>query len=201
MTLSRLEKSHLIIHSCAVGAAFWSGAWGSIPVLGITPDTFGLVAICTTMGGLLAHNHGKRFDELRWMGTATAVAQYFAGALIIKGLSTMIPILGTAVNATVSLATVEAIGWAFHLILDEGRNPDTLSKRDIKAYLKRGEALRKTFAESKQFAWLDTMSLEDRKRYDELSKELASAKTTDERRAAVVAEIERLVAPYRPPET
>lgn len=72
MTLSRLEKSHLIIHSCAVGAAFWSGAWGSIPVLGVTPDTLGLVAICAAMGGLLAHNHGKRFDELSWMGAATA---------------------------------------------------------------------------------------------------------------------------------
>lgn len=112
----------------------------------------------------------------------------------------MIPVLGTVVNATVSLATVEAVGWAFHLILDEGRDPDTLSKRDIKDYLERGKALRKTFAESKQFAWLDTMSLEDKKRYDALSKELASAEITDERRAVVVAEIERLVAPYRPPE-
>ena len=50
MALTTDEKAHFVIHPCAVGAMFWSGAWGTVPVLGITADTPGLIVICGTMG-------------------------------------------------------------------------------------------------------------------------------------------------------
>jgi hypothetical protein len=200
VSLSRLERSHLVIHSCAVGAAFWSGAWGSVPVLGLTPDTAGLVAICTTMGGLLAHVHGKSAGELGFMGAATAAGQYFAGALIVKGLSSFIPIFGTIVNAGISLATVETVGWAFYLIVEEGADPSKLSKSEMEGYLRRGENLQSEYSQSGEFDWMKSLPSDVKKKYDKLSKELAAKDTTDKRRAALLVEIERLLAPYRPPD-
>lgn len=198
MSFDRLEKSHLVIHSCAVGAAFWSGAWGAVPVAGITPDTAGLVAICTTMGGLLAQVHGKGAGELSFVGAAAAAGQYFAGALIVKGLSSLIPVVGTVVNAGISLATVEAVGWAFYLILNDGKDPSQLTKQDMKDYLRRGEHLRSEHAQTERFAWMDDVPTDVKKTVEKLSKEVSAPDIGEERRAALLAEIERLLAPYRP---
>ena len=198
MALQKAEKAHLVIHPCAVAAMFWSGAWGSVPILGITGDTPGLIVICGTMGGLLAQVHGKRFDELRWNAAAVAALQYFAGALTIKWLSSLIPIVGTGVNAAVSLATVEAAGWAFHLILDDDRDPQTLTKQELKEYFGRGKRMYTERKQSGQDDWMKNLPPDVFARVEALSKELASAATSETRRAEIVAEIERLTAPYRP---
>ncbi|MFE5894907.1 hypothetical protein ACFQ6E_39125 [Streptomyces sp. NPDC056462] len=151
------------------------------------------------MGGLLAHVNGHQSDRWEFMGVATAAGQYFAGALIIKGLSSFIPVFGTAVNAGVSLATVEAVGWAFYLILKDGADPSALSKREIEDYLKRGKKLREEKSRSGAFAWMDRMSAEDKKRHAALAKELANPDLSPERRTDILRELELLFEAYRAP--
>ncbi|MFH0522148.1 hypothetical protein ACHBTE_33915 [Streptomyces sp. M41] len=168
-------------------------------MLGVTPDTTGLLVICSVMGGLLAHVNGHQSDRWRFMGVATAAGQYFAGALIIKGLSSFIPVFGTAVNAGVSLVTVEAIGWAFYLILKDGADPSVLSKSEIEDYLRRGKKLREENSRSGKFAWMDKMSAEDKKRHADLAKELTNADLNPERRKEILRELELLFEAYRPP--
>ena len=121
--------------------------------------------------------------------------QYFAGALAIKWLSSMIPVAGTVVNATVSLATVEAAGWAFHFIIRDGRNPDTMSKDELKAYFKLGKEQQKNAKND----FVDPNKLPEavRKKYEALSKELTDTETTEARRQAILAEITDLLGPYR----
>lgn len=199
MTLSPTQKSHLIIHPCSLGAAGWSGAWGAVPIAGITPDTGGLIGICTLMGGLLAHNHGKKFGDLRFMAVGAATAQYVAGALAIKTTSSFVPIYGSIVNAGISLVTVQAIGWGFHLVLDSGRDLASLTREEFLEYLREGEALRQKFDRSEEFAWLEKMTASDRRRYRKLSRELARRSTSAERQAQILRELEELTRPYRPP--
>lgn len=194
------EKAHLIIHSCAVGAAAWSAAWGAVPLYGVTPDTAMLIFICSTMGGLLAHVHGKRFSELKFMAASAAVGQYVAGALIIKAASSAIPIFGSIVNGGVSLVTVEAIGWGMHLILSSNKDISSLTKDEILDFLRRGEELRRTFEKHQQFAWISELPRPVRRRYKALARELTRRETTDERRQEILREIEQLLKPYRPDE-
>jgi uncharacterized protein (DUF697 family) len=175
---------------------FWSGAWGTVPVLGITADTPGLITICGTMGGLLAQAHGRRFSEIGWNAAAVAAMQYFAGALVIKWLSSLVPVVGTVVNATVSLATVEAAGWAFHFILDDGKDPNSMSKGEMKDYFRRGREKQK----QEKSVQLDDLSPEDRSHYERLSKELTAASAGEMRRQEVIAEIAALLARYRRPD-
>lgn len=200
MTLSKVQKSHLIIHSCAVGASGWSAAWGAVPILGITPDTAGLVAISTTMGGLLAHNHDKKLSDLGFMAGGAAVGQYVAGALVIKMVSSAIPILGSVVNAMVTLATVETIGWGLHLILDDDRNIAELSDDEIKKYLDRGRQMREDIAHDPDLAWIHGLPRPVKKQWKAWAKELADASTTEQRKAELLRLIEGLLGPYRPQE-
>ena len=196
MTLSKLERSHLVIHSCAIGAAGWSALWGAIPVGGITPDTAGLIAICQVMGGLLARIFDMSY-ALSFASLAAAAGQYFAGALIIKVLAGLIPVFGSAVNGVVSFATVEIVGWGLYLILDDGKDLNTLSKKEIVEYLERGKKMRTDLSESGQFAWMNSLPSETKKELDELSKEMTNSKTSYQRRDVLANEIGNLVAPYR----
>lgn len=196
--LSQRDKSHLIIHSCALGAAGWSAAWGSVPIMGVTPDTAGLIGICSTMGGLLAHNHGMRYSDLKFMAGAAAIAQYVAGALIIKGLAGMIPVVGTVVNATVSLATVEAIGWGLDLILRDGKTMADLTKQEIRQYMVRGQSIRDQLKDDPGVQWLHGLPREVKRRLRILTKELTREGITEHRRAQILDLIEDLLRPHRP---
>jgi hypothetical protein len=57
--------------------------------------------------------------------------------------------------------------------------------------------MRSKFAESGKFAWMDSLPPKIKKKLDELSKELTETHTSEQRRAAIVIEIEQLLAPYR----
>ena len=50
-------------------------------------------------------------------------------ATTIKILASFIPIYGSAVNAAVSAATVEALGWGTCRVLEQGKDPSYLRQR------------------------------------------------------------------------
>jgi len=125
-----------IIDRYATAAAATSAAFGSFPIVGplpLTGDSAALIAITIKMGQSLSQNVFNQ--ENHWRNFAMGMSQFFIGAIAIKAFSSLIPIFGTATNAAVSFATVELIGWAIYHVLDEGNDPDKLSKEDIKKAL------------------------------------------------------------------
>lgn len=137
-------KAHKIIHSYASAAAVTSAALGTVPVLGpVTGDSLILIAITAKMGQSLSRDVFNRNTEVsHWKHVAAGMAQFFAGALTIKALASLIPIYGSAVNAATSVVTVETIGWAAYHLLDEGSDLDKLSKEDIGKALDWGKNLK-----------------------------------------------------------
>jgi small GTP-binding protein len=133
----RKKKAHKIIHGHAAAAAATSAAFGSIPIIGpITGDSVGLILITERMGQSLSRDvFDRNIGGDEWRGFALGMLQFYLGALTIKTVSSVIPYFGSAVNATVSVATVEVIGWTVYHILDEGKDPDKLSKEEIKKAL------------------------------------------------------------------
>jgi len=126
-------KAHIIIHSHASAAAATSAALGAIPIIGpVTGDSATLIAITVQMGKSLSRYVFNR--NTHWLHFAMGMMQFYLGALTIKAVSSLLPLYGSA-NAAVSVATVEVIGWAAYRILDDGNDPDKLSKEEFKKAL------------------------------------------------------------------
>ena len=113
------NKCHAIIHSHAALAA--AGNAVPVPGLGCMVD----VATMTTMAMSLASALGGDISEsvARNMAIATLKRQILAQPLkvIAKELSKFIPFAGQIASATVSMAMLEAAGWALVNELSERR--------------------------------------------------------------------------------
>jgi uncharacterized protein (DUF697 family) len=148
------------------------------------------------MGAALAKIHGKTASDLKLNAFLVMALQYLIGAMSIKFAAGFIPFAGTAVNAVVSLATVQAVGWALHLVLSEGLDPGELTRRQVKEFIGRGRNLRKSMKDTPEY--LHHLPPEKKREYDQLMSELRSPKTSFKRRQEIIGSLERLTRPYWP---
>ncbi|HYU72275.1 MAG TPA: hypothetical protein VEL31_06315 [Ktedonobacteraceae bacterium] len=192
------QKAQMIIHGCATAAAGWSALTATLPIVGpVTGDTVGLGAVTIIMGTLLSREvFHQEWTEASWKGTAAAVVQFFLGATAIKIVLSFIPIVSNIASAIVSFGTVEAVGWGLYHILEEGKRPDALSVEEIKEYIR--ASIIEQEKRKEEFAWLEQLPPDVKKRYDELSKQLLASNLSSEQRAAIAKQIEQLVDPYQP---
>jgi small GTP-binding protein len=131
---SKKKKAQAIIHSHSVAAGMTSAAVGLVPILGpVTADSAALVIITARMCHSLSTDVFEiESRENTWKSLLWGGAQFIAGATGIKVLASLIPVYGSSVNAAVSVATVETIGWAVYHLLKEGADPEDISIDDIK---------------------------------------------------------------------
>ncbi len=140
MTLGQCIKAHLIIHGSATTAAACSAVFGLVPVFGpVTGKSVALIVITANMCAALSRSVFHRsLDKDTWTTVLEAgLAQFVAGATTIKILASFIPIYGSAVNAAVSAATVEALGWGTCQVLEQGKDPSALFEAENIGYMLR----------------------------------------------------------------
>ena len=131
---NKKKKAEVVIHTRAAAAGAASAAAGLVPIFGpVTADSAALVIITAQMCHSLSTDvFEKDSKEENWKALLWGGVQFVAGATGIKVFASLIPIYGSAVNAAVSVATVETIGWAVYHLLAKGVDPDEISIEDIK---------------------------------------------------------------------
>lgn len=194
MPLNTKSKGHVIIHSFAVGAATWSALTAWIPVVGPgLGDTAGLTAITIAMTYSLAGLFNKKLEEgSMWAFGAVVVGTVF-GTSLLKASISLVPILGSAVNATITFALHEATGWALYLIFEEGKDPTKLSKKELKDYIKKGKEKAKQERDEYE-EMTKNLTPEEKVHLEKLQKSLGDKEITEEKRNAILKEIEDIIA-------
>jgi uncharacterized protein (DUF697 family) len=195
MALNRLQKANLLIHTCAVGAAAWSAAWAYFPVVGpVLADTIGLTAITAAMAYGLAALFDKRLEVgVVWAFVAVVLGGIF-GLSLLKAAWSLVPIYGSAVNATITFGLHEATGWGLYLIFDEGGNlPKT--RAEWKKMMERGKV--RASREKKNYdAMMSKLPPDERAKVEELEKKLAQKNISEKQITAILQEIEAIVSRY-----
>jgi uncharacterized protein (DUF697 family) len=195
---SQKTSAHVIIHSSAIAAATWSGGWAILPGAGVIGDTAGNIVITAAMAYALGNVFNRKTQESSIMAFVTIVLRQGLVQVVVKGVLSFIPILGSASNATISFTTMEVIGWSLFLIYDAGKDPGSLSKEEIASFLQRGKTYAEEVKRSGKYAWLDDLPPHIKVQYDYLTKKLSDRNLSNEERQATLKEIEELIAPYNP---
>ncbi len=65
------------------------------------------------------------------MGVVGNLIGLVFGVNIARGLASLLPGAGSAINAATTASLQEAIGWAFFYIFDEGKDPTQMSAKEI----------------------------------------------------------------------
>jgi uncharacterized protein (DUF697 family) len=198
MALNRVQKAHLIIHTCAAGAAAWSAMWAYVPVVGpLLADSFGLTCITVAMTGALAMLFDKKPETSAVWSFATVVLGGIFGSVLLKAAWSLVPIYGSGVNATITFGLHEATGWGLFLIFNEGGDlPKT--REEWKTMMERGKSKAADEKDS-EYSYKNMMSKlpeEERRRIEVLQAKLTQKDITEEQTNAVLAEIEAIVSKY-----
>lgn len=110
MTPEQQKKCHSIIHSAAIGAG--AGNLSPIPGTGIAADiaamTLMATALASVFGGSITEEVGKAMAITALKQTLLRQPLKTLG----KELAKLLPGLGSALSATVSVAMIEAAGWS-----------------------------------------------------------------------------------------
>ncbi|WP_103105693.1 hypothetical protein [Brevibacillus reuszeri] len=116
MTSAQEKKCHAIIHTAAIGAG--GGNLIPVPGVGIAAD----IVAMTTMTMSLASVFGGSLTEeaAKAMAITTLKNSMLKQPIqtLTKELSKIVPILGQVVAPTISVAMIEAAGWAIAKDLD-----------------------------------------------------------------------------------
>lgn len=110
-----------------------------------------------------------------------------AGTYLASKLVSWIPFLGNAINASVTFGITQVVGWAAFAMFDEG-----LTKEEA---IKFGE--KQKISKEEMDKIVDSMSPEDKNRYNSLKKSLRNLKLSDTERENVVSEMADLIDKYR----
>jgi uncharacterized protein (DUF697 family) len=110
MTDDQAGKCHAIIHTAAIAAG--AGNIVPIPGLGIATDVVAMTAMATSLASVFG---GSIAEEVAKGMAVTALKDTILKQPIktlTKELSKLVPFLGPLVAPTISVAMIEAAGWA-----------------------------------------------------------------------------------------
>lgn len=127
----KVLKANIAIHTCATTSAVAAGAWASIPIIGaagivLGADTLFLTPMTIGMVIYVGKLHGHTFTYSSVMAGVGQVVGMVLGVNVARGLASLIPGVGTGINAVVAAGLQETIGWGAYLLLEEGGNIDDL---------------------------------------------------------------------------
>jgi len=197
-TEAQKTSAHIIIHSCAIAAATWSGASAFLPGVSVITDTAGGMFITGAMAYALSNVFNRKLDESAITTFISVVIGRGLTEILLKGVFSFIPIFGSVTNAAITFGLTEAIGWSLFLIFDSGKDLGSLSKEEIESFLQLGKSYAEEVKKSGEFAWIDELPPHIKAQYDYLTKKLGDKNLSNEERQATLKEIEDLIAPYNP---
>ena len=199
MTVSSRTKAHIIIHSCAVASAAWAAAWALVPVAGpLLADTAGLTAITVAMVLALSGLHERRLAQQAVWTTVATTLGFTLGNAAVKAFASLIPIFGSGVNATITFALTEGIGWGLNFVFEEDLDPTTLTRDQLKSYVERGKRFAEEVNKSGEFSWIGNLPPHINMQYEKLTRKLADNSIAEAERTAILREIDQLLEPYAP---
>lgn len=110
MTEEQEKKCHAIIHSCAVACG--TGNVAPIPGLGIATDMIAMTTMTMSLAGVFGGDLTK--EAAKGIAIAAIKKTMLKKPIktVTKELSKIVPILGQIVAPSISIAMVEAAGWA-----------------------------------------------------------------------------------------
>lgn len=189
MALERKTKAGIIIHGFAVSAATVAGGFGFIPILGpVVGDTTALTAITIAMTYSLAALFEKKLETgLMFSYGAVVVGAVFGTSLLKAGVS-LIPFFGSGINATITFALHEAIGWGLYLIFEAGGDPTTMSREEFVSYLDKGKIIAKEVSENYN-KLLESLPKEARLEIEQLQKQMTDKNLSEEKRSEIAKKI------------
>lgn len=110
MTEEQKNKCHIIIHSHAVACG--AGNLVPIPGLGLAADLVTMTTMAVALAGVFGGSITQEVAKAMAVAALKRTTLKQPIKLISKEAAKIIPILGSAVGATVSVALLEATGWA-----------------------------------------------------------------------------------------
>jgi uncharacterized protein (DUF697 family) len=192
--VNRQVSAHIIIHSFALTAAGFSGAYALVPVAGpILFDTATLTALTVGMTYALGSLFNKKLEENSMWSFATVAIGFASGNAIFKAFSSLIPIYGSAVNATTTFVLHEAIGWGLFLIFESGKDPTKLSKKEIQDFIEEGKERAKNEKDNYEKI-MSSLPPNERIEIEILQKKLTEKSISEEEKRSILEKITRLIA-------
>jgi uncharacterized protein (DUF697 family) len=195
--MNRKAKAGAIIHSLAAAAATWSTLTTLFfplvgPALG---DTVGLTAITVAMTHSLANLFGKKIEKDALISFSSVIMGAILGTSLLKTFASLVPVLGSGVNAVITFGLHEAIGWALYTIFEESKDPTEMSKKELQSYIKRGRSIAEE--ERKRYEqMLENLPLDARTEVEQLQKKLADKNLSIEDRDVILGKITEIIANY-----
>ena len=110
MTNAEKTKCHAIIHSFAVAC----GAGNAVPVpgLGLAVDTLTMTSMCLSLASVFGGNLTEEVAKGMAIAALKRTMLKQPIKVITKELAKLAPWLGQVVAPTISIALIEAAGWA-----------------------------------------------------------------------------------------
>ncbi|TKZ26050.1 hypothetical protein [Brachyspira catarrhinii] len=110
MTDAQNKKCHAIIHSCAIACG--AGNVAPVPGLGVAADIVALTTMTTSLAAVFGGDLTVEAAKGIAIGALKKQVLKQPIKVIGKELSKFIPGLGQVVAPTISIALIEAAGWA-----------------------------------------------------------------------------------------
>ena len=110
MTESEKSKCHAIIHSHAAACA--AGNLVPVPGVGLAADIVAMTSMCLALSAVFGGNLTKNAAKGLAVAALKRTVLKHPIKVIAKELSKLVPYLGQIVAPTVSVALMEATGWA-----------------------------------------------------------------------------------------
>lgn len=117
MTEEQKKECHLIIHSHAV--ANGGGNLVPVPGLGLAVDMVTMTTMAIALAGVFGGSVTQEAAKAMAVAALRRTVLKQPMKVISKELAKLIPFLGSAVSATVSVALLEATGWALAHDMDQ----------------------------------------------------------------------------------
>ena len=138
--MSKKKQAYLIIGAFASLAAAWSAATAIIPVAGpLLADTPGLTILTMAMAYSLSLLYKRDMSSASLAAFASVAVGFIAGNLILKMAVSLLPIWGSAVNASITAVLHTAIGLTLVDIFESGRTIDDYSREELTDYFKKNK--------------------------------------------------------------
>jgi uncharacterized protein (DUF697 family) len=153
-------------------------------IVGDAPVLFTLTSLMIYQ---LASLCGKRLDMAAITATAANLVGVVAGTYFAAKLVTWVPGWGNAINATVTFGMTQVIGWAAFAMFSQG-----VSQEDA---IKYGE--RRKISKEEMDRILNSMSYDDKSRYESLKNRLKDFNLSDTERQNIVSEMAETINRYR----
>lgn len=189
------KMTGMLIHGFAAAHAITAMALAQT-VIG---DEAALTSLTVAMIMAVARMNGAGWNS----GDALAFLGIYVGGYVgVRGATFLVkwvPGLGNGINAIVTAVTTELLGWATYALVQKCQrnpkaafDPKTMTESEKRALWEEARNLREEEKKASKYLY-DSMSKEDRDKYDSIVKRLRSRRLSEEERIALIDELESLL--------